>query len=166
MRADGSFRRPAREAPLIVEFQGQFSHIPPSIIRPKPVQKPYPPLSLAAFVPPALRRVARWADGWHPAGMPVDGMRQRFEGIKQMAAAAGRDPAALQIVMRANLEITEHPLGPDRMSFTGTLDQIQCDLEGCRTVGTHEIILDPTFSAGAQHLEHWLERMEQWRNIA
>ena len=41
-----------------VEFQGQFYHIPKSIIQPKPVQKPYPPLYLAAFAPPALRRLA------------------------------------------------------------------------------------------------------------
>jgi hypothetical protein len=52
------------------------------------------------------------------------------------------------------------------MLFTGTLDQIQRDIAGCRTMGAHEIILDPTFSPGAQHLERWLERMEQWRNIA
>jgi hypothetical protein len=82
-----------------------------------------------------------------------------------MAAAAGRDPAALQMVVRANLEIAAHPLGPDRMIFTGTLDQIQGDIEGCRTIGAHEIILDPTFSAGAQRLERWLETMEQLRHI-
>jgi alkanesulfonate monooxygenase SsuD/methylene tetrahydromethanopterin reductase-like flavin-dependent oxidoreductase (luciferase family) len=29
-----------------VEFQGQFYHIPRSIIQPKPVQKPYPPMYL------------------------------------------------------------------------------------------------------------------------
>jgi probable F420-dependent oxidoreductase len=83
-----------------VEFQGQFYRIPKSIIQPKPVQKPYPPLYLAAFAPPALRRQAQWADGWNPAGLPLDGMRQQFDRLKHMAAAAGRDPAALQMVVR------------------------------------------------------------------
>jgi probable F420-dependent oxidoreductase len=149
-----------------VAFQGQFYHILPSIIRPKPVQQPYPPLYLAAFAPPALRRVAQWADGWNPAGIPVEGMRQQFEGIQHMAAAEGRDPAALQMVVRANLEIAAQPLGPDRMIFTGTLDQIQRDIQGCRTIGAHEIILDPTFSVGAQRLDRWLELMEQCRHLA
>jgi probable F420-dependent oxidoreductase len=149
-----------------VEFHGQFYHIPKSIIQPKPVQKPYPPLYLAAFTSPALRRLAKWADGWNPAGIPIDGMRQQFEGLKQMAEAAGRDPAALQMVVRANLEIAEQPLGSDRMLFAGTLDQIQRDVEGCRTIGAHEIILDPTFSAGAQRLDRWLEIMEQLRHLA
>jgi probable F420-dependent oxidoreductase len=148
-----------------VEFEGLFYRIPQSIIQPKPIQKPYPPLYLAAFAPPALRRLAQWADGWNPAGIPVDGMRQQFEGIKRMAEAAGRDPAALQMVVRANLEIAAHPLGPERMIFTGTLNQIQRDIEGCRTIGAHEIILDPTFSPGAQRLDRWLEIMEQLRNI-
>jgi hypothetical protein len=89
-----------------------------------------------------------------------------FDGIKQMAEAAGRDPSALQMVVRADLELAEHPLGPDRMIFTGTLDQIQSDIEGCRTMGTHEIILDPTFSAGAQRLDRWLESMERLRHLA
>jgi probable F420-dependent oxidoreductase len=149
-----------------VEFQGQFYHIPRSIIQPKPVQKPYPPLYLAAFAPPALQRLAKWADGWNPAGIPIDGMRQMFDGVKPMAEAAGRDPAALQMVVRANIELAEHPLGPDRMIFTGTLDQIQSDIEGCRTIGAHEIILDPTFSSGAQRLDRWLEIMERLRHLA
>jgi alkanesulfonate monooxygenase SsuD/methylene tetrahydromethanopterin reductase-like flavin-dependent oxidoreductase (luciferase family) len=61
----------------LVEFQGQFYRIPRSIIPPKPVQKPYPPIYLAAFVPPALRRLAQGADGWNPAGIPIDGMQQK-----------------------------------------------------------------------------------------
>ena len=37
---------------------------------PKPVQKPYPPIFLGAHDPgPALKRVARWADGWMPGGL-------------------------------------------------------------------------------------------------
>ena len=149
-----------------VEFQGRFYRIPRSIIQPKPVQQPYPPIYLAAFAPPALQRLARWADGWNPVGIPIDGMQQMFDSVKRMAAAAGRDPSALQMVVRANLEIAEHPLGPGRLIFTGTLDQIQGDIKGCRRIGVHEIILDPTFSAGAQRLDRWLESMEQLRNIA
>jgi alkanesulfonate monooxygenase SsuD/methylene tetrahydromethanopterin reductase-like flavin-dependent oxidoreductase (luciferase family) len=59
----------------LVEFQGQFYQIPQPIIQPKSVQKPYPPPYLAAFAPPALRRLAKWADEWNPAGIPIDGMR-------------------------------------------------------------------------------------------
>jgi len=49
-----------------VEFRGQFFQVPKSYITPKPVQKPHPPIYLAAFAPPALKRVATLADGWNP----------------------------------------------------------------------------------------------------
>ena len=46
-------------------------------------------------------------------------MRQMFNGVKPMAEAEDRNPSALQMVVRANLELAEHPLGSDRMIFTG-----------------------------------------------
>jgi hypothetical protein len=46
-------------------------------------------------VPAALTRIARRADGWNPAGIPVDGMQQMFGGVQAMARAAGRDPSTL-----------------------------------------------------------------------
>jgi alkanesulfonate monooxygenase SsuD/methylene tetrahydromethanopterin reductase-like flavin-dependent oxidoreductase (luciferase family) len=35
-----------------VGFHGKFFHVPKSIIQPKPVQKPHPPIYLAAYAPP------------------------------------------------------------------------------------------------------------------
>jgi alkanesulfonate monooxygenase SsuD/methylene tetrahydromethanopterin reductase-like flavin-dependent oxidoreductase (luciferase family) len=46
-----------------VEFHGQFFSVPRSYIGPKPVQKPHPPIFLAAYSAAALARVARRADG-------------------------------------------------------------------------------------------------------
>src|SRR5579884_3786529 len=108
-----------------VEFHGRFFHVPRSIIQPKPVQKPHPPLYLAGYVPSALRRAATLASAWHVVGVPLDGMRQMSEALRTMARDAGRDPATVEVVVRANLHITEAPLGPDRWIFTGTLDQIR-----------------------------------------
>ena len=46
-----------------VEFKGEFYTVPKSIIQPKPIQKPHPPIYLAAYAPSALKRVATMADG-------------------------------------------------------------------------------------------------------
>ena len=67
----------------------------------------------------------------------------------QMARAAGRDPSSLKLIVRANLDITERPLGDQRSIFTGTLAQIREDVEGCRAIGPDEIYFDPTFMPGA-----------------
>ena len=148
-----------------VEFHGKFFRLPKSCILPKPVQKPHPPIYLAAFAPPALKRLATLADGWNPVMVPPAGMAQMFDGIKQMAKAAGRDPAALAMIVRANLVLSDKPLGPDRAFFSGSIEQIKEDVAACRGIGAHELFFDPTFSPGAQALSTWLALMEQLRSL-
>ena len=147
-----------------VEFHGKFYRLPKSYIDLKPVQKPHPPIYLAAFAPAALQRLARLADGWNPAFIPVEGMAQMFSSIKQMAAEAGRDPSSLEMAVRANLHITEKPLGKDRHIFSGTLDQIKEDTVACRKIGAHEVHFDPGF-APAVTLDDTLRLMEQLRTF-
>lgn len=148
-----------------VEFHGKFYHVPKSYIGPKPVQKPHPPIYLAAYAPAALKRLAAMANGWNPVGIPVDGMAQMFGTVKQMAKDAGRDPSSLELVVRANLEITDKPLPKERWIFSGNMDQIKEDLAGCRSIGADEVHFDPTFSPGAQSLERWLTLMEQMHKL-
>jgi probable F420-dependent oxidoreductase len=146
-------------------FQGQFYTLPTSHILPKPVQRPHPPIYMAAYVPAALQRIARYGDGWNPVGIPVDGMKAMFDKVKEMARAAGRDPATLSLIVRANVEITDAPRPEKGAIFTGTMEQIKADVEGCRRIGAHEILFDPTFSRGAQRIDHWLALMEQLRRL-
>ncbi len=148
-----------------VEFHARFYKLPKSYIDLKPVQKPHPPIYLAAFAPAALKRLAKLADGWNPTGIPVDGMAQMFSSIKQMAKEAGRDPSSLEMVVRANLHITEKPIQKDRYIFTGTLDQIKEDTVACRQIGAHEVHFDPGFGSGAQTVDGWLKLMEQLRKF-
>jgi probable F420-dependent oxidoreductase len=147
-----------------VEFQGKFYKLPNSYIDLKPVQKPHPPIYLAAFAPVALQRVAKLADGWNPTAIPVEGMAQMFGSIKEMAAQAGRDPSKLELIVRANLQITEKPVEKDRFIFTGTLDQIREDTDACKRIGAHEVHFEPGFGA-SQPLDAWLKLMEKLRTF-
>ena len=148
-----------------VKYQGKFFRVPESYISQKPVQKPHPPIYLAAFAPPALKRLAATADGWNPVAIPVAGMAQMFGAVQQMAKEAGRDPSSLVMVVRANLHITDKPLGADRGIFAGTLDQIREDAQACAKIGTHELIYDVTFEKQAQTIGGWLQMMETLRKI-
>jgi probable F420-dependent oxidoreductase len=49
-------------------FDGEFYRSNTNHFLPKPIQKPYPPIWIGGHSRPALRRVARFADGWHPVG--------------------------------------------------------------------------------------------------
>ena len=147
------------------EFSGKYYTLPKSHIGPKPVQKPHPPIYLAAFAPGALNRIARLADGWNPVAIPVEGMRQMFDATKQTAREAGRDPSQLQLIVRANVEILDKPRAKEGMIFTGTVAQIKEDVEACKALGAHEVHFDPTFMAGAQRIDRWLALMEQLREL-
>jgi alkanesulfonate monooxygenase SsuD/methylene tetrahydromethanopterin reductase-like flavin-dependent oxidoreductase (luciferase family) len=148
-----------------VKFEGKFFRVPESCINFKPVQKPHPPIYLAAFAPAALKRVATMADGWNPVAIPIGGMEQMFASIRQMAKDAGRDPSTFVMVVRANVNLSDKPLGADRAIFTGTLDQIREDANACAKIGAHELIYDVTFEKQAQSIAGWLGLMEKLRKL-
>ena len=123
-----------------VEFHGRYYKVPKSIIRPKPIQKPHPPIYLAAFVPAALKRAATLADGWLPAGIPFEAIARMIPQFKQIAKDAGRNPANLEIVYGSGVHITHKPLKKDRTFFTGSHDQIKEDINKVRDLGINELL--------------------------
>src|SRR5208283_3640537 len=78
-------------------YEGDIIKFPAIRVGPKPVQKPCPPIMLGAHDPKyALRRVARYADGWMPGGLSPDKAMEFIPQIKRMAREYGRDPEQLQ----------------------------------------------------------------------
>ena len=80
-------------------FSGQFFDFEPVCASPKPLQKPHPPIMIGGNRPPALRRVARFGDGWHPMNVSPDGVTRRLAVLRAEAAAANRAdvPTAVQV---------------------------------------------------------------------
>jgi probable F420-dependent oxidoreductase len=144
-----------------VEFQGRYFRLPKSYIDLKPVQKPRPPIYMAAYTPSALSRVARLADGWNPSGVPVGAMQQMFGAIKQMATEAGRDANTLKLIVTANIEIHAEELGPERLIFSGTPDQIEADIAATRQLGADELIFNAQFSPGLDSSNDLIALMER-----
>jgi probable F420-dependent oxidoreductase len=128
-----------------VEFHGKHYRIAKSFIGPKPVQKPHPPIYMAAFTPSAMKRVAAAADAWLPVGIPLSGVGAMFDGIKKMAKAAGRDPSALELIVTAGVEIHKTPIEKERMEFTGTIEQIGEDFAAARKLAAAEIAIYAQF---------------------
>lgn len=132
----------------VVEHQGRFTAIAPSTIEPKPVQRPRPPLLLAAFSPAGLDRIARRADGWLPVGLPHDVLAMLWADLRDRTAAHGRDPDALELVVRGNVYLSERPIdGDDRPVFCGSIEQVVQDVEATERLGAHELLLDLHYSA-------------------
>ncbi len=149
-----------------VEFQGKHYRIAKSFIGPKPVQKPHPPIYLAAFTPSALKRVAAVADAWLPVGIPLSDVGTIFDGIKHMAREAGRDPSALELIITAGVEIHQKPIEKGRTEFTGTLEQIGEDFAKARKLGAAEIAIYAQFLPAGETAKDLVARLEDLRRMA
>jgi len=81
-----------------VGYDGEIVKFPPVRLYPRPVQRPGPPILLGAHDPKyALRRVARFADGWCPGGLGVERARECIPQIRKLARDEyGRDPDKLE----------------------------------------------------------------------
>jgi probable F420-dependent oxidoreductase len=149
-----------------VEFEGRYFRVPESYFDLKPVQKPRPPIYMAAYTPVTMDRVARLADGWIPSGVPLDAMEQMLGAIKQGAAEAGRDPSDLKLIVGANVAFHPEPLSDDRPIFAGSAEQIEADIFATRRLGAEEIIFNALFSPDVDSTEDLLLHMKQLQTMA
>jgi len=83
------------------EYHGDIVHVVRMRTWPKPVQKPHPPVIVGGAWPHSARRAIRYGDGWVPnASRPhYEDVTEFLPQFRQMAQAAGRDPAALPVTV-------------------------------------------------------------------
>src|SRR6478735_1797217 len=74
------------------EYHGEFVNFDPMIARPKPVQKPHPPIHVGGVFPHGARRAIRYGDGWIPTAR--GDLAEVLPKFREMAKEAGRDPAS------------------------------------------------------------------------
>jgi probable F420-dependent oxidoreductase len=148
------------------EHEGVHYTLPKSVMALRPVQTPHPPIYMAAYNEATMRRVAEHTDGWNPAGIPIPAMKALFSGIQGMAQAAGRDPSRLELVVRANLVLTEAPGGHGRSPFTGTWEQIRDDIAQTRDIGAHQLLFEANFLHAYQGKAGALAALRKLRDLA
>lgn len=151
-----------------VSFQGEFYQFNELRCLPHPVQKPHPPIWIGGHSRPALRRVAKHGDGWHPVGanpaVPLrpPEMQAKLDELRRLTEAEGRDPATLTISYKAPLyDVTQSgeidkQVGLDRRPFSGTTAQIVEDVAAYGQLGVSDLIFD----VRSETLSESLERME------
>jgi F420-dependent oxidoreductase-like protein len=89
-----------------VSFDGRFVKLESATYRPRPVQKPHPPIWVGGSGERSMLPLAgRMADVWHSFGRP-DTLARRWDIVRKSAENAGRDPA--KITRATNLSISEN----------------------------------------------------------
>lgn len=156
-------------SPGPVEHQGTWYSFAPLRCEPLPVQTPHPPIWVGGHTKAAIRRAARYADGWNPLGTvetaemrPPEFLAMRDE-LRRQAEGFGRDPDSITIAFIPRLRETAAPIeGADRMPFSGSAEQIVGDVETYRRMGVSHLSFDfrrPTLTETTDRMQWFAERV-------
>lgn len=94
----------------LVSFDGTYFQLDQASFRPAPVQRPRPPLTLAAHGPKMLRTIAPYVDRWNSMGSPEE-MGARGRQLDDALRRAGRNPADVikSVLYVPSVTPDEHP---------------------------------------------------------
>lgn len=128
-----------------VSYDGEFYSVPLSLVDPKPVQRPHPPVLLGGTAEVALARAGRLADGWVSSSRhDLTRIGEAVRVIAAAASAAGRDPENLRVVVRGVVDLSAAVSG-ERRPLTGNAEQIAADIDALGRHGVTDVFLDPNF---------------------
>lgn len=154
----------------VIEFKGQFYSIPASIIGPKPVQKPHPPILLGGFSSNTFLRIVNYADGWIPvAGFPLEQLEQAIDGLRERARKTGKDPSKIRIFVLTYpniLDSSSTSSKEQRLPMTGTSDQIGSDIARIKAMDVEHIIFGHAFSPVSKDMKKMIEVTKQFATFA
>lgn len=124
------------------EYRGRFAR-GDAELRPRGPRLQGSPVMIASTRPRMMSLAARWADRWNSVwyGLPTDEFRTERNDLRAACAAAGRDPAAIEV--SAGLVVHDPALGastngPD--GLVGTIDQLAEGLAAWRAEGVTEVM--------------------------
>ena len=142
----------------VTTFEGQFYRVDGAVMNPQPVQRPRPPLMIAANGPIMLKIAARHADIWNSLSFAVsfdDQLREigaRAATIDRHCAALRRDPSTLRRSYHM-LDATARTSG-GLISYYESADRFVEMVERVRALGFTEIgLYYPTVASQLQSFE-------------
>lgn len=85
-------------------YKGRYYHLDELLMAPEPIQKPRPPITVAAHTKPSLRIAAEYADTWNsygsqfgaPPEVVVKKTKERIDFLDKQCEKVGRDPATVR----------------------------------------------------------------------
>jgi len=123
---------------------GKYFRLEGALFSPKPLQQPLP-VFIGGNGRPALRRVARYGQGWHPLGMTPDRLAARLPVLEECLAAEGRTRADCELSLRWDIRPDADPVA---------------SLERFAEMGVEEIV----WSLGTPDLELFRRTFERLAN--
>ncbi len=133
-----------------VRFEGEFFHIPESLVSPKPLQQPHPPLMSGMRSDAGLRRTAMLFDIWNPASGTLEQIGQQREAI---AAMRPDGMAPIRVIQRVFTEPPFTAAGLSPMS----IDDLKRAIEAAEQAGVAQVIIDTSFTTAVNSAQDWID---------
>ncbi len=125
---------------------------------PMPASQPHPPIWTGGISPPALRRAAALADGWHGVRQSPADVARVAARIAELRASRGDDMDGFTMSLRAGLDIINEPFGgTSRTPLRGSPGQVADDLAEYQAAGLDYLVVEPRAATPEQMIDQ-LER--------
>ena len=128
------------------EFHGEHYQLSESGFQPKPVQNPPPPIWIGGHTNPAIRRAAKYGDGWMPIGLrppailEPEELAEKIARLRRLTVRAGRPEDAVSLCFSTGVTFDNSP-GATRRMMSGRAEQIAADLRQYQDLGVRNFIL-------------------------
>lgn len=129
-----------------VDMQGTYYQAPKCELRPRGPRAGGPPILIGAFKPRMLRLTAQYADAWNTCWLgDVSSLTERRAAVVEACAAAGRDPATIDITAGVAIATPQavarakEPLDPAKV-LSGTAEQVAASLRAYRDAGVAHVM--------------------------
>jgi probable F420-dependent oxidoreductase len=131
-----------------VRFDGEFFSIPESVVQPKPLQQPHPPLLSGMWSPAGLDRTVALFDIWNPARGNPEEIALAVAGLN---AKRRSDQAPLRLFYRSFAQRPNHQPGTPIAGVEGVAEEIR----SCARAGVEEVIVECNFWDAMDSPDAW-----------
>lgn len=127
-------------------FDGKYYQISGSGFEPKPAQKPHPPIWIGGHTGPAIRRAAKYGDGWMPIGLrppailDPEELGGKIAQLRKLTVEAGRPEDAVDLTFSTSVVFNDS-IGSSREMMQGQPEQIAADIRQYQDLGVSNFII-------------------------
>jgi len=127
-------------------FDGKYYQLSGSGFEPKPAQKPHPPIWIGGHTGPAIRRAAKYGDGWMPIGLrppailDPEELGGKIARLRKATVEAGRPEDAVALTFSTGVVFND-AAGSERPMMQGRPEQIAADIRQYQDLGVSNFII-------------------------